>query len=74
MNSQHLGKGYGSIVCRAMTKKLGDLGQDVFACIGEHNTPSIRTFVNAGYKAIDTTCWLRTCPTIPFQWTDDEDE
>lgn len=74
VDSQHLGKGYGTIICRAMTKKLGDLGEDAFACVGEHNTPSNRMFSSAGFKVTDKAHWLRTRPTVPFQWTDDENE
>lgn len=74
VDHQHMGMGYGSIVCRAATKKLGELGQDAFACVGEGNIPSNRMFSSAGFKVIDKAYWLRTHPTMPFQWTDDETE
>lgn len=74
VDSQHVGKGYGSIVCRAITKRLGDMGHDAFTCVGQDNAPSNRVFLSAGYKVIDKTYWLRTRPTIPFEWTDVENE
>lgn len=74
VDSKHLGKGYGSIVCRAITKKLAELGEDAFACVGEHNIQSNRMFSSTGFKVVDKACWLRTLPTIPFHWVDDENE
>lgn len=70
VDNQHMGKGYGSIVCRAITKKLAELGQDAFACVSDSNIPSNRMFSSAGYIVIDKAYWLRTRPTVPFQWTD----
>lgn len=74
VDSKHLGKGYGSIVCRAVTKRLAELGEDAFACVAEHNIRSNRMFSSAGFKVVDRAHWLRTNPTIPFQWVDDENE
>lgn len=72
--NDQLGKGYGSIVCRAITKKLGEMGEDVFAAVGEHNIPSNKMFTRAGFTVTDRVYWLRTIPTVPFQWSDDENE
>lgn len=74
VDSKHRGKGYGTIVCRAVTKKLAELGEDAFACVSENNIQSNRMFSSAGFMVVDRAYWLRTCPTVPFQWVDDENE
>lgn len=64
--------GYGSIVCRAITRKMGQHGEDVFACVSRDNTPSVRTFEKIGFKAVDKAHWLRTFPTVAFSWNENE--
>lgn len=67
---EQIGKGYALVVCRAITKKLGELGEDVFACVGETNVESNKMFTSAGFKVIDRAYWLKTRPTKA--WVDDE--
>lgn len=47
------------------------MGEDVYACVNTKNVPSIRTFERCGFKVVDHTSWLRTEPTVPFEWSDD---
>lgn len=73
VDQNYMGKGYGTLVCRAIAKKLGEMGEDVFATVRPANVPSNKMFSKIGFKVVDMTCWLRTIPTIPFEWNDDDD-
>lgn len=71
VDEKHLKKGYGSIVTAAMAKKLAALNQDCFALVNNSNIPSKRMFEKLGFRHTDFAYWLRTYPTVPFQWSDD---
>lgn len=64
--------GYGVLACRAIAKKIGAKGEDVYGCVAEGNIPSVKTFEKVGFKIIDRAIWLRTKPTISFQWNENE--
>lgn len=68
---EFLGQGFGTLICKAITKKIGEMGEDVYACVGVENLPSIKTFERCGFKVIDYAYWFRTYPTVPFVWSDD---
>lgn len=71
MDTEYLNRGLGSLVCKAMSKKLADLNMDTFALVGPSNTASVRMFEKLGFKRLEDSFWLRTDPTVPFQWSDD---
>lgn len=52
-------KGYGTLILKAITRKIGELGEDVCACVLTDNLPSIRTFENVGFQVVDSTFWLK---------------
>ncbi|XP_055838916.1 uncharacterized protein LOC129906945 [Episyrphus balteatus] len=66
----HQRMGLGRLVLKSITKKIGQMDQDVMACVGHENTPSKRLFESCGFKVIDKAFWLRTYPTKDFEWTD----
>lgn len=72
VDNQFLRRGYGVLILKAITRKIGELGEDVYSCVGLENLPSIRTFEKVGFKVVDSTFWLRTKPTIPFTWNENE--
>lgn len=65
VKDQYRRKGYGEFVCRSITRKIGEKGEDVFACVLKQNLPSIKMFEKIGFKIIDRTYWIHTMPTIP---------
>lgn len=68
-NNYH-GKGFGTLVCKAVTKKIGELDQDVCACLVSSNKTSRRIFEKIGFNIVDKVYWLRTTPLIPNEWYD----
>lgn len=67
-------KGYGSLVCKSMAKKLADMDMDTTALVGHQNKSSQEMFKKIGFQSIGNAYWLRTRPLIPFEWSDDDDE
>lgn len=67
------GQGYGSLVCRAISRKIGEAGDDVYAGVFEANTRSRRMFESCGFKMVDTAHWLQINPTVPFEWKEEFD-
>lgn len=63
--------GYGKVIGAAITRQIGALGHDVYACVGLENEPSKRLFQSLGFSIVDRTFWLRTDPIVPFQWNDE---
>lgn len=70
VDDEYRGRGYGTLVCKAMTKKLGEAGDDVFGCVFEANTPSRKMFENCGFKIVDKVHWIQT---YPFEWREEFD-
>ncbi|GAB0099331.1 glycine-N-acyltransferase-like protein 3 isoform X1 [Sergentomyia squamirostris] len=72
VDEQFKRRGLGTLVAKAMIRKLTDLRMDTFAFVNVDNAPSRRMFENLGFIQIDYVYWLRTLPTdstIP-SWTD----
>lgn len=67
----HRRMGLGGLVLRAITKKIGEMDQDVTACVNPDNTPSRRLFESCGFKVVDRAYWLRTYPTKDLVWSDE---
>lgn len=72
VDEKHMNRGLGTLVCAAITKKISELGHDCCACVGKDNPASCAVFSKLGYKVVDNAYWLRTYPTVPFKWTDDD--
>ena len=70
-DASYLKQGFGTLVCKAISKKLGQMDMDVYACVLPANTPSILTFEKIGFKVVDHCHWLQTFPTKPFELVDD---
>lgn len=47
---EHRKKGYGSIVTKAVSKRLADAGNDPFACTKFGNSTSLAMFKNLGFE------------------------
>lgn len=67
-NKDHFGHGYGSVVTRAISKQIAELGHDLYAGIFEENKPSRNLFEKLGYRSIGNFHWICT----KFSWTDNE--
>lgn len=67
-DENHLGHGYGSLVARAMSKKIAEMGHDVYAGVFEVNTPSRALFTKLGFKVTGQFHW----PCTNIHWTNDE--
>jgi ribosomal protein S18 acetylase RimI-like enzyme len=70
VDENHFQRGFGTIVAKAMAKKLAESGKDTFALVGQQNIPSQKMFEKIGFKHVDDAYWLRTLPTVDFHWTD----
>ncbi|EDW03371.1 uncharacterized protein LOC6562002 [Drosophila grimshawi] len=71
VKSSHKRRGFGSLVTKAMSKRIAALGQDVMALVNPENKPSYAMFDALGFKVIDQCYWLRTEPvTGEFIWPD----
>ncbi|XP_073821021.1 uncharacterized protein [Musca autumnalis] len=65
--------GLGSVVTRAISRSLGEQGEDVMALVNEDNQPSRGIFEKLGFTVTDRCYWLRTLPTVEnFSWPDGE--
>lgn len=68
---KYLKKGQGSLVCKALTKQLGDYGRDIVACVSTDNQPANVLFKSFQFKEIGTAYFPRTLPFKPdFEWHD----
>lgn len=54
---------------RYVTKKVAEMGHDIFAGILEKNTPSRKLFEKHGYKSIGEVHWIAT----KINWTPNDD-
>lgn len=48
----HYGHGYGSLVTRAISKQVAELGHDIYASISEENKPSRALFAKLGFEQV----------------------
>lgn len=71
VDEKHLNRGLGTLIGAAISKKVGEMGHDCCGCVNEDNAPSRVLFSKLGYKVIANAYWLRTLPTVPFEWQDD---
>ncbi|KAM8716711.1 hypothetical protein ACLKA7_003563 [Drosophila subpalustris] len=73
VRSSHKRRGFGSVVTREITRRIGSLGQDVMALVNPQNNASCAMFDKLGFKVIDQCYWLRTEPlTGEVTWPDGE--
>lgn len=61
-----VGHGYGSLVSKAISKRIGELGDDSIACVSEHNSASRRLFEKLGFVLNETVYSLCT----KIHWSD----
>lgn len=59
-DKDHRRYGYGSIIVKALAKKVAELGQDPYATIFEANTASRTLFVKNGFREIGKAYWIFT--------------
>lgn len=64
VDDDHLRQGLGLLVCKALTKKLGEMGLDVCACVALDNVASVRLFERIGFTLIEPVFWTR-CSSYP---------
>lgn len=57
-DEQHYGKGYGSSVLKGISKKIAQLGHDIYAGILEQNTPSRELFQKSGFVSLGEIRWI----------------
>lgn len=67
---KHQGRGLGTVALQAITNQIAQLGHDIYGCVSRENHVSRNLFEKVGFKYVDDTYWLRTYPTVPFEWTD----
>lgn len=48
----YYGKGYGSLVVKALAKKMAEMGRDMYSAVNEENMPSKTLFSRLGAKSI----------------------
>ncbi|XP_031628311.1 uncharacterized protein LOC116344072 [Contarinia nasturtii] len=53
-------RGYGGLVLRCISKKIAELGHDVYASINEENTVSRSLFEKYGFKTNEKANWIPT--------------
>lgn len=63
-------RGYGSLVVRAISKIIGERGDDVIACVDEPNTPARKLFEKLGFSVVGTVRRVVTNPIFPYEWMD----
>lgn len=53
-DENHHGRGYGSLVTKAISKQIASIGHDVYAGIHEQNAASIALFGKLGFERVGT--------------------
>ncbi|XP_031627732.1 uncharacterized protein LOC116343668 [Contarinia nasturtii] len=64
-DKNHLGRGYGSLVTRALSKMIAELGDDIYSAVFLDNTPSHSLFKKLGFKPIGEVYFVAT----KINWT-----
>ncbi|XP_034125363.1 uncharacterized protein LOC117581982 isoform X2 [Drosophila guanche] len=73
VKSGHERRGFGTLVTREISHRLGTQGHDVMALVGPSNKPSAGMFSKLGFRIIDQCYWLRTMPTNgELTWSEGE--
>ncbi|XP_055685166.1 uncharacterized protein LOC129791164 [Lutzomyia longipalpis] len=72
VDKEYQRRGLGTLITKAMIRKLCDLRMDTFAFVNCDNAPSRRMFEKLGFIETDYVYWLRTLPTDPTipPWSD----
>ncbi|XP_058122351.1 uncharacterized protein LOC131293172 [Anopheles ziemanni] len=65
---EHSRKGYGTIIAKAMAKKLAKMGHNSYAYVTDTNEPSRALFDKIGFQNVGTMCWARTVPRKLVEW------
>lgn len=52
--------GLGTVLCTAMTRQLGEMGMDAFACVLPENGASRRMFERVGFRYAEDVYWVHT--------------
>ncbi|EDW64938.1 uncharacterized protein [Drosophila virilis] len=66
-------RGFGSLIVRALARRIADLGDDVTAEIYAENIPSVNMFNKLGFRVIDQCHWLNIAPAAgSFTWPEGE--
>lgn len=68
-DEKYYGKGYGALVARYVSKKISEMGHDIYAGIFEKNTPSRSLFDKHGFNSIGEVHWI----TTKIAWTPDDE-
>lgn len=64
----YYGQGYGALVLKHVSRKIAELGHDVYAGVFEANTPSRSLFSKLGFKERGIIHWIGT----PNEFNGDE--
>lgn len=60
-DKEHLGHGYGTLVKKALSKKIAEAGWDVYTTARETNVVARRLFEKLGFEELKSMkYWLRT--------------
>lgn len=59
-DEQYYGHGYGSLVTRALSRKIAELGDDVYSAIYLDNIPSHSLFKKLGFKPVGKVYFIQT--------------
>lgn len=59
-DDNYRGHGYASLVVKAISKRIAELGHDVYAGIFEDNIPSQRLFGKIGFRKVAHFNWIIT--------------
>lgn len=59
-DENYYGNGYGSLVCQAISREIGEMGHDMYSAVNEANTPSRALFIKLGAKSIDSVYCIAT--------------
>lgn len=68
-DKDYFGHGYGSLVAKYVSKKIAEMGHDIYAGIIEKNYPSRKLFDKLGFKSIGQVHWI----TTKITWTPDDE-
>lgn len=67
-DENHYGRGYASLVVKAIAKQVAELGYDVDAGVYDHNIPSKKLFEKLGFEPVTAINLITTKHT----WHDNE--
>lgn len=59
-DESYLGHGYGSLVTKALSKIIAEMGYDVNTSILQNNIPSRKLFEKLGFELVGDVHWITT--------------